>query len=83
MRKQTSKIYCGSGYVIVRGKTLVNACATQSDIIDFVKTNNIKIPRKAWWATYDGVTSIETRPVYGLDSRVYKGYVNYSEEKEI
>lgn len=82
MRKMSEKYYISTGFVVIKGKTLLNACAAQEDILDFVRTNNIKIPRKAWYMTIEGVTSIETRPVYGLDSRVYKGYVNYSEEKE-
>lgn len=83
MRKQTNKTYLCSGYIVTRGKNLVAACAAQADILDYVKSNSIKIPRKAWWCTIEGVTSIETRQVYGLDSRIFKGYVNYLEEKEI
>lgn len=83
MRKLSNKIYCSSGYIIVKGKTLLAACATQSDILDFVKTNNIRIPKKAWWAVTDGVTYVETRPVYALDSRQFKGFImNDMEEND-
>lgn len=82
MRKLSEKYYIETGFIVVKNKTMIAACAAWPDILDFVKTNNIKIPRKAWFCTVEGVTSIETRQVYGLDSRIFKGFVNYSEEKE-
>lgn len=83
MKKLSNKYYIGSGYVITKGKTLLAACATQSDILDFVKTNNIRIPKKAWWAIIEGVTYVETRPVYALDTRTFKGFVtNEMEEND-
>lgn len=70
----SEKFYTESGYIIVKNKTLISACANQKDIVEFIKGNGIKVPSKSWWCVVEGVLTLETRPCYGLDHRLYKGY---------
>lgn len=75
--KYSRKVYLERCVVAYDYKNrLIWAAGSLEHIHDFVKRQGIRVPKRTWVQVIEGATTLETRELYALDTKTFKGYYN-------
>lgn len=82
--KYSTKVYLDNCYIVYKNNMLITAGGDIDAVHSFCKLRNIKAPKRAWLQSIESTMSVETREMYALDQRTFRGYYNivYGDEEE-